>query len=420
MRSSASWQSSPIFVIVVVCVAVFTDIFLYGLNVPVLPFALEERTGLMFAGWTGDQACKKTRQLPFLAGMLIAGGATLLFSLSRSLGGVLIAGVLQGLSTPLIFTIGYSLLLDTVGNGRIGRALGFTSMSLSLGLFTGPIVGGFNYDFAGYFAVFGPAFALIILEVGLRLLLQPTADEHSSLISSRPVSNANDDPNGLSTAQHQPASSLVTLLHSPCFAVAMVGMALLNTFMTAFESVLPIYRHEVFGYTPKQIAVVFLANTLPMVFSPVSGALVDRIESFGPALAGFALAGPSMMLLALIQTNNFINSLLLRILLFLFGSSVSLTMPAMTAEISLATEAVEHAHPGISSRGAYSQAYGLSNAAFAGRTLAGPLYAGYMREWFGWKLMVISSGALGLAMAGLVCGYTGEGRNGEAVQRRDL
>ncbi|PYH78578.1 MFS general substrate transporter [Aspergillus uvarum CBS 121591] len=457
MRASANWRSSPPLVIVVVCVAVFTDIFLYGLIVPVLPFALEERIGLsgksvqrwssillatyggsiligsVFAGWIGDQACRRTKQLPFLAGMLIAGGATLLFSLSKSLGWVLIARILQGLSTALIFTIGYSLLLDTVGKESIGHALGFTSMGLSLGLFAGPIVGGFIYDSAGYLAVFGPAFALIVLEIGLRLLLRPTiqytrqappctglADEHSSLRPGRQVSNPYVDQNGPSTVEDHPLSYLVILLHSPRFAVAMIGMALLNTFMTAFEAVLPIYLHEVFTYSSTQVAVVFLSNTLPMLFSPLSGALVDRIGPFGPALTGFALAGPSMMLLAMIQTDTLVNSVLLRVYLFLFGCSVSLAMPAMMTEISLATEAVEHAHPGIFGRGAYSQAYGLSNAAFAGGTLAGPLYAGYLREWFGWKLMVISMGVLSLAMAGLICGYTGGERTDTTTGRRDL
>ena len=37
--------SSP-FAVIVVCVAVFTDIFLYGLVIPMLPFALADRVGL--------------------------------------------------------------------------------------------------------------------------------------------------------------------------------------------------------------------------------------------------------------------------------------------------------------------------------------------------------------------------------------
>lgn len=46
MTSHTEWRSSSAFVTLVVCVAIFTDIFLYGLVVPVLPFALKVRIGL--------------------------------------------------------------------------------------------------------------------------------------------------------------------------------------------------------------------------------------------------------------------------------------------------------------------------------------------------------------------------------------
>lgn len=40
------FRSSKGFVKTVVCTATYTDVFLYGLIVPVLPFALSERLGL--------------------------------------------------------------------------------------------------------------------------------------------------------------------------------------------------------------------------------------------------------------------------------------------------------------------------------------------------------------------------------------
>ncbi|KAG9229558.1 hypothetical protein BJ875DRAFT_341633, partial [Amylocarpus encephaloides] len=39
-------RSSKVFIIFTVAVAVFTDIFLYGIIVPVIPFALSERSGV--------------------------------------------------------------------------------------------------------------------------------------------------------------------------------------------------------------------------------------------------------------------------------------------------------------------------------------------------------------------------------------
>ncbi|KAE8145008.1 MFS amine transporter [Aspergillus avenaceus] len=431
MASHAGWRSSRQFVTLAVCLAVFTDIFLYGLIIPVLPFALKERIGLpddniqqwvsallacygasilvgsLLFGWVGDHT--KTRQLPFLLGLLVVGGATLLSALTTSLPLFLFARILQGISTASVFTIGFSLLLDTVGSKHIGSALGFTSMSISLGLFAGPIIGGFIYDVAGYLAVFAPAFSLIALEIILCILLQPPAPRRT------PPPSAEQAP-----LLHPPTSNresqtpaLIILLRSPRFLVAMVGMCMLNTFMTAFEAVLPVYLQELMHYTSSQIAIVFLANSLPlMILSPIAGKCVDRIGPFWPSIAGFALAAPSMMLMGVIQQNTALCSVLLRLFLFWFGCSVSMAMPAMMTEISMATEAVEKVHPGVfGPQGAYSQAYGLSNAAFAAGTLAGPLYAGYARQLVGWLGMTVSLGVFSVVMVVLVVVFTGRGRD---------
>ncbi|PLB34938.1 major facilitator superfamily domain-containing protein [Aspergillus candidus] len=398
MTARVGWRSSVAFVTVVVVQRwASTLLACYGGSILL---------GSLLFGWVGDQT--KAKQVPFLLGMAVVGGATVLFSLTKTLSLVLLARLLQGLSTAIVFTIGFSLLLETVGSKHIGRAVGFTSMSLSLGLFGGPIIGGFVYDRAGYFAVFVPAFALIVLEIILRLLLRP-----------RPPVRHDNDPDenepllpDTADTDTQPASAVTApsiLLRTPRFLVAMTGMCLLNTFMTAFEAVLPVYLRSTFHYSPNQIAIVFLSNTLPMVLSPLSGTIVDRIGPFWPAVAGFAVAGPSMMLLALVQHNSPTSSLLLlRAFLFLFGCGVSMAMPAVMAEMSMATEAVEARHPGIFGRyGAYSQTYGLSNAAFAGGTLAGPLLGGYISELAGWGVMVAVLGGLSLGMVVLVVVFTG-------------
>lgn len=362
----------------------------------------------MLFGWIGDHS--KTKKLPFLVGMIVVGAATLLFSLTTSLPLIVFARVMQGISTASVFTIGFSLLLDTVGSSQIGRPIGFTSMSLSLGLFAGPIIGGLIYDAAGYLAVFAPAFVLILLETLLALLLQqpashrisPECHEHSPLLrASGPISRRRSSSS---------SSAPTILLRSPRFLVAMLGMCMLNTFMTAWEAVLPAYLQELLGYNASQVAVVFLSNTLPlMVLSPMAGNQVDRAGPFWPAVSGFLLAAPSMMVLGLVQTNTTLCSALLRICLFVFGCGVSMAMPAMMTEISKATEDVQARQPGVfGDGGAYSQAYGLSNAAFAMGTLAGPLYAGYVREWAGWTTMCVSLGALSLVMVLLVMLFTGQ------------
>lgn len=49
-----------------------------------------------------------------------------------------------------------ALLNDFIGAEHIGKAMGYTSMALSMGLLLGPVLGGVLYEYGGYFQVFYP------------------------------------------------------------------------------------------------------------------------------------------------------------------------------------------------------------------------------------------------------------------------
>lgn len=111
-------RSSTWFITATVCTAVFTDIFLYAVIVPVFPFSLVRRIGvpeedvqhwlsvllsvygaalLVFAplfGWLSDRI--NSRRGLMLGGMLILGGATVILCLARSLALLIVGRLLQG------------------------------------------------------------------------------------------------------------------------------------------------------------------------------------------------------------------------------------------------------------------------------------------------------------------------------------
>lgn len=88
------WRSNTIFIVFTVGMAMFTDLCLYALIVPVLPFMLQDRVGLPddqiqstvstllacyaaasvaaspVAGVLADK-CSKSRQLPFVLGLIM-------------------------------------------------------------------------------------------------------------------------------------------------------------------------------------------------------------------------------------------------------------------------------------------------------------------------------------------------------------
>lgn len=140
------FRSNTIYIITTIGIGIFTDLFLYGLIVPVVPFMLEDRIGIprsevqknvsmllavyasasvVLSPLCGVLADKmSTRQLPFLLGLIALLLSTLLFAAGRSIPVLVIARVLQGLSGAVVWTIGLAMCLETVGPKRLGTAIG--------------------------------------------------------------------------------------------------------------------------------------------------------------------------------------------------------------------------------------------------------------------------------------------------------
>ncbi len=156
-------RSSKIFIISTITTAVFTDIFLYGIIVPVIPFAIESRAGVApsqvqsyvsvllavygagllvlspIVGWCADRS--PSRRFPLLIGLLTLGGATVMLCLSRTVALLVVGRLLQGFSAAIVWVVGMALLVDTVGQKEIGETLGVSLFRylpfLSSSLFSG-------------------------------------------------------------------------------------------------------------------------------------------------------------------------------------------------------------------------------------------------------------------------------------------
>ena len=141
-----SWRRSKWFIVYTVAIALWTDLFLYSLVVPILPFLLRDRldlppsqiqscvSGLLAAfaassfgfspiiGYLSDLI--STRQAPFFLGLLALLGSTALFLLGQSLPVLFIARILQGLSAALVWTVGLVLCVEAVGTDNLGKTMG--------------------------------------------------------------------------------------------------------------------------------------------------------------------------------------------------------------------------------------------------------------------------------------------------------
>lgn len=140
------WRSNTFFILSTVAVGLFTDLFLYSLVVPVLPFLLEDRIGVPesqvqsytsgllavlagssvifspIAGVLADRV--STRQAPFLFGLTTLIGATILLFLATTIPVLAVARVLQGISSAVVWTIGLAICIETVGTENLGKTIG--------------------------------------------------------------------------------------------------------------------------------------------------------------------------------------------------------------------------------------------------------------------------------------------------------
>ena len=134
-------------------------------------------------------------------------------------------------------------------------------------------------------------------------------------------------------------------------------------------------------------------------------------DKHGPrwiATVGFILVLPFFVLLRLVNHNSMGQKVLLCVLLTLIGLSIALTIPPVMAEFTIIVEAKEKRSPGIfGAAGAYAQAYGIFNTAWAAGYLLGPVWAGYVETTAGWGTLTWSLGAFSAVTALPVVFYTG-------------
>lgn len=74
------------------------------------------------AGVLADKV--STRQAPFLLGLTALLGATVLLFLGRSVEVLLVARVLQGISSAAVWSIGMAMCIETVGPNNLGKTIG--------------------------------------------------------------------------------------------------------------------------------------------------------------------------------------------------------------------------------------------------------------------------------------------------------
>ncbi|KAF3011926.1 hypothetical protein E8E14_010261 [Neopestalotiopsis sp. 37M] len=434
------WRSNTVFIIATVALGLFTDLFLYGLVVPVLPFMLSDRmsipedeiqsyvSGLLAVyagvqlvcsvpvGWIADRA--PSRQLPFLCGLVALLAGTVMLALGRSMAVLILARALQGVSATVVWTIGLAMVLDTVGTENLGKTMGVIFSTISVGELVAPVLGGVLYDKTGYGGVFGLAVGIIGIDFVMRLFLiekKTAAKYDSSLVdgatNAREHNNRNDqngDDQGPSEEdallpgkeneeykiKHEPnklvrAIPILYCLRNPRLLMALVLSLVQATLLAVFDATVPTEAQTLFGFNSLKAGLLFIALDIPyLILGPVAGWAVDKYGTKPAAVFGFAWLVPVLVLLRLptegLESGKN-NIILFCAMLALNGVGLAVIGSPSFVEASEVVQKYDKANPDFfGANGPYAQLYGFSSMFFCAGLTIGPILGGALKDTIGY------------------------------------
>jgi MFS family permease len=458
------WRSNTYFIIATVAVGLFTDLFLYGLIVPVLPFMLRERVGVpqqevqsyvsgmlaayagssvicsVPAGWVADRT--QARQLPFLLGLAALLGATILLAFGETVAVLVLARVLQGISGAVVWTVGLAMVLDTVGPENLGKVIGSIFSFISVGELAAPVLGGVLYKKTGYAGVFGIGSAILGIDFIMRLLLiekkvAARYDESMDRSAMNPREYATRDSEDEEVDDNEPGeeepllskkevaefvipesskNSLVMnlpilyCLSDPRLLVALFLAFVQATLLATFDATIPLEAEGLFRFDSLKSGLLFIALDIPyLILGPVAGWAVDRYGTKPAAVLGFGYLVPTLVLLRLpaedLVKQEAHNIVLYCAILALNGIGMAIIGSPSIVEASSVVQKYDKANPSFfGANGPYAQLYGFNSLVFSAGLTVGPILSGTLRDTIGYGNMnaVLASIALVTSVLSLV------------------
>ncbi|OQO05665.1 hypothetical protein B0A48_09757 [Cryoendolithus antarcticus] len=448
------WRSNTFFIIATVAVGLFCDLFLYGLVVLILPFMLQDRIGLpkdqiqghvsgllaayaassvVFSPLAGIISDKiSTRQGPFLGGLAALLSATILLFIGQNLATLYVARILQGLSAAVVWSIGLTLCLETVGPENLGKTIGTVISFASVGSLAAPAIGGVLYEKSGYTGVFGVGFAVLAVDFIMRVMVieKKVARKYpggAKLVDGPPEDGQNDDAQNqdedanesqpllskspsqedeksfkLSKDQPRLARSLPILpcLSHPRLLSALLVALIQATLLGAFDSTITTEAQELFNFTSLESGLLFIPlGIFDLILGPVFGWAVDKYGTKPVAVGAYSWLTIALTLLRLPQAGGKDQIILYSCLLSLCGVGLAAVGAPSIVEAGAVVQKYYEVNPDFfGEEGPYAQLYGLNSMVFSAGLALGPSLAGGLKSAIGY-------GNMNAVLAG-ICGAT--------------
>lgn len=365
------------------------------------PIPSQSTNETAIAGYLADLI--SSRKWPLITGLLFLAGSCFLLCIGTTLSLWIAGRLLQGASAAVVWAVGCALLVDSVDRKRLGQALGYLGMAMMMGPLLGPLLGGLIYASGGYYAVFGLAFGLVVVDIALRLVMIERNDQQTGDASNAEsrIGDSSEGVNGGVSAsenspllgqqpQHGPERppALFVLLSSERMWITIWGYFVGALIMCSFNSILPLFVRDTFNWSQTGQGLIFLPLSLPNFLGPFYGWVNDRYPQSRRYVAAASMLGVSItaVLLRFITADTTGQKVLLCVLLALLGLSLAASDPPLLSEAAFAASEQEERRPGIFG-GSEPTAlmYGILSATFSAGAIAGAFLAGLIKDAYGWS-----------------------------------
>ena len=375
-------RTNPRMAVAVSCIALFTDMLIYGILIPLLPLmpaverAGSSATGLLFAAYAammiavtplaGRLVDRTGARGPLLAALLGLAAACLLFAVGGPYWLLLISRLLQGAAAGLGWVASLALIAASIPLERRGTYLGLAMSMVSIGTLAGPPLAGWLARDHGHAAPFVLAAAVLILDGVLRVVFV------------RPTPPSADDP----------ATPLDVLRVGGSWPVVIL-IAVGSAVTSAIEPILPVRLAVGLGLDTAGIGLLFaLLVIIGAVLNPMVGAILNRVSPRVLALIGAALAIAGLLLLGAGSRLPVV----IAGIVCLGGAIAFLVAPAGTL---IGVQGARTTPPALG--GAYS----LYNLAYAAGLILGPMTAGALTSALGYSAAcAVLAGAVAVVALG--------------------
>lgn len=407
------FRSSVGYVTFVCFMSVFVDLLVYSVLIPVIPFRLEKMgyksvsalTGWLLVAYSLGLVVATpplayfaerywSRQTPLVLSLLLLIGSQVMFMEAPIYAVMVIARVIQGVSSAVVWVVSFSLLCDTVPESHLGRQLGIVMSGLTLGFLVSPPLGGVLDEKMGYRAPFILGMCVCVVDLVGRLLLieKDQARKWETPPPEQQVEDGVERPQSIPPQRSRSQLSVLKVI-SRLMRSKRAFIAFFNTFIygitfTLNEPTLPLRLQDVYGFASLKVGIIYLAAVVPSLFStPIAGWISDKI---GVELVTFcslllsapwwvvmAIRGPLALLIASLALADF------------FLAAVVTPLTADLAAVAREIDGIGYAH-----------VFGAFNFCYAVASSIGPLIGGqiYSHVRNGWTvLMGLSAGMMILA-----------------------